>query len=242
MVKQIKRFGPYTGVVTILVLILLMAPLAQPDPPGDPPGNLELGWVARYSLGLGPCEVLPALAGDRLHKRMIQVGLRYVGQHEAELAPLVEEHREAIAELVRCLTWEEDPAAAYEQLQKTQDAIAEAVQDLLAGLTIHVPGEYAGLLERLVLNRHLDPELRTLDLTPEQRQAIIGAQRVRDAVTRSARNWYNPVVRQEAETVFEDTLQPILTPAQRAALAATRQVLADRWEEMAAAEAEPFSS
>lgn len=93
-----------------------------------------------------------------------------------------------------------------------------------------------------MLNRHLDVELRTLALTPEQRQAIIGAQRVRDAVTRSARNWYNPVVRQEAETVFEDTLQPILTPAQRAALAATRQALADRWEEMAAAEAEPFGS
>jgi len=48
MAKQIKRFGPYAGAVTILVLILLLAPLAQPDPLGTRPGIRSwAGWPAR---------------------------------------------------------------------------------------------------------------------------------------------------------------------------------------------------
>ena len=238
MAKQMKRFGPYAGAVTIVVLLLLFSSLAQPDPPGDPPGNPELAWAARHSLGFGPHEVLPALVGDRPHRRMIQVGLGFARQGEGVLAPLVEDQREARAELVRCLTWEEDPAAAYEQLEQAQDAITEVVQDLLSQLRRHVPTPHGGLIARLALNRHLDPELRTLNLTFEQRQTIIAAQRVRDTVIRSARNWYNRTARQEAGATFEDSLQSILTAPQRAALAAVRQVLADRREEMAAAEAE----
>ena len=87
-------------------------------------------------------------------------------------------------------------------------------------------------------NRHLDRDLRTLDLTPQQRQAIRTAQRARDMVTENARYWYNAAARAEARADFELALDNILSSAQRGLLTATRQLLTNRAEAMATAETE----
>jgi hypothetical protein len=208
------------------------------QPFANPIGEADSAQAVREALGFGPEDVLPALAGDAGHEQMIDLALDFAADHEEALAPLVEAEQQAMAELVHRLTWNQGAQDAYAQLHNARDALANQAASLLTDLDAEVPAAHAALVAQIVQNRHLDPDLRTINWTVSQREDILAGQQERDRITLNARYWYNQQAQDEARTAFEETLQTIATAPQQAALAAYRQVLADRREEMQTAEAE----
>lgn len=241
MAKQIKTFGPIVLLVA-LIGVFVVIPLAQSYQQGPPlMGDPHIAKTIRGAVGFGAVDVLPALAAGNGHSGMINAALVFVADHEAELAPLVENYDSAYAVLINAITWGEDPTAARQAVEDARQAIVAGIVDLLPGLGDHVPPPLQALIDRVLANAMLDAELRPLDLTEEQRTAILAAQQERDNVTLDARNWYQTARNKEAEAAFETALQSILTPPQRNNLATFRQRLADRLDAMLIAEAEPFN-
>ncbi|MCZ6653631.1 MAG: hypothetical protein O7D91_11470 [Planctomycetota bacterium] len=241
MAKQIKRFGPIVLLVA-LIGVFVVIPLARSYPQGPPPmGDPHIAKTIRGAVGFGAVDVLPALAAGNGHSGMINTARAFVADHQAELDPLVENYDSAYADLTNAISWGEDPTAARQAVEDAGQAIVAGIVDLLPGLDDHVPPPFQALIERVLANAMLDPDLRALILTEDQRTAILAAQQERDNVTLDARNWYQTARNEEAEEAFETALQSILTPPQRNHLASFRQHLAARLDAMLIAEAEPFN-
>lgn len=247
MAKQLRKLGPI--VIALAVIgVLAILPFAQSDPPtdgpcdpGGPPAPLPvnpgLARTVRAAVGFGPTDVLPAVAGDENHQQMIGDGIGFCAEDEEPLASLVAARQEVHNQLVYAITWGKDTAPIYEQLAAAHEALAEAAQAMLPTLSQDLTAEQAASMSQVAENLALDPELRTLALTAEQRAAITAAQRERDAVILNASNWYQRVKCQQANDEYETAVQSILTADQSAKLAANRELLASRLEEMVAAEA-----
>lgn len=236
MVQKIKSVGIYVAIATSAT-ILLVAPFVRSQPAAEPVGDADSAQAGREALGFGPEDVLPALAGDVGHEQMIDLALDFAANHEEALAPLVEAEQQAMAELVHRLTWNQDAQDAYAQLHNARDALASQAASLLTDLDAEVPPAQQELVARVVQNRHLDSDLRTINWTESQRQSIQAVQQERDRITLNARYWYNQQAQDEARSAFEEALQSIATTQQQGAMATFRQVLIDRRAEMQIAEA-----
>ena len=224
--------------LTACLCAALCGVIAVADAPAAPPSPTELASTLRQAIGFGATDVLPAVAGDANHRQMIALASAFVTEHQAQLTPLFVDLRAARKELTRCLTWGEDPTAARQELQDARQAMVAAISDLVSGLAALVPPAHQNLVPRVIQNRRLDPDVRVLDLSQQQRQAILQAQRDRNGVLKNARNWHKKSKNEAAKAAFESTLQSILTPQQRTALQQARQVLYNRRLAMAMAEVE----
>ncbi len=244
MTKQIKRFGPIVVILGLIGVVVFVA-FAQPGPPGPPGppvlGDPRIALAIRRTIGFGPTDVLPAFAGDNNHRGMINLARAFVADHEAVLAPLIETFNNAHKELIHAITWGEDPTTVRQAMEDARSAIAQAIVDLLPGLSDNVPPPFQAYIDTVLQNGQLDPDLRALNLTAAQREAILAAQQQRDNVLLNARNWHQKAKNEQAKAAFEDTLQSILTQPQRNQLANIRQTLAARLQAMMIAEAEPFN-
>jgi len=169
------------------IAIFAFLPSANSDPP--PGGNngiiqdAEVAMSIRDAIGFGPADVLPAASDETLHQQMIGEGLGFVADSGTDLRTVVAAHQIAQEGVVRALTWGQDPTSAYAQLDAADtDRLLVAV-DLLPTMEDIVVGQSEGdLVNTVVDNFGLDADLRPLDLTADQRQAILNAQRTRDAV------------------------------------------------------------
>ena len=88
----------------------------------------------------------------------------------------------------------------------------------------------------MLFDAALDPELRGLSLSPEQRTAVLQAQRARDRAlaTQSQSNAAN----QTAQDLFSSLLNTTLTSQQQSQLASHRQLIHQRLPDMILAETE----
>lgn len=239
MAKQIKRFGPAVFLIALIGIVLIV-PFAQSDPPGSD-GNPAIAMSIRRAVAFGPVDCLPALVNNNAHRAMIDHARSFVADHETELAPLVANHDSARDALVRAITSGQEIDTARQNLESARLVIVTAITDMMPGLGDHIPPPLQAYIDMVLANAELDPDLRALSLTTEQREAVLAAQHERDTVTQSARNWYQPVRKNEAVEVFEETLDSILIQPQRNQLSSLRQTLASRHEEMMIAETEPFT-
>ncbi len=195
----------------------------------------------REAIGFGPTDVLPASSDESQHQEMIGEGLDFVAQSGADVSGLVAAHRTAQDAVVHALTWGQDPANAFVQLDAANGARLDAALALLPTMEYIATDGYANpsnadLIDTVVVNFGMDADLRPLDFSPEQRQSILDAQRTRDDVLQNAMNWYRQDKLDAANDAFEQTLTGILTADQSAQLADIRQLLEERTADTTATE------
>jgi hypothetical protein len=224
--RHLKRIHPFVWMMTFAALLTAATLVYSQSgagsteaegPPADPGAAADAVTARRIreALGFGPMDVLPAMVGRQAHQRMIEEGLTYLAAHEAEVTPLAEAYWAAKKELLHRIAWSNDPPTGFAELQQARQAIVDACQPLLSSLRAELAPAEQGIADRYFTNEGLDPDLRLLELSDEQREGIRNAQFERDLVTKDARNWHKPSRLETARTAFESTLQTILTEEQQ---------------------------
>lgn len=244
MARQIRRFGTVILLCISVVGVLIWFPLryVQSDAPSDSgiaepvAAAVQLGQRVRAAVGFGPSDYLAAIGTNGQYQELIAAGVDYMNASESDVAGLISAEQAAATQVAKALAWEQDADAALEQLVAAREALSAAASEVVPALLDCVDAEQSDAANVVSTNLDLDPDLRALDLTPEQRGAIVEAQWERDRVTKNPMNWYQPIPTYDAHALFEQTLETILTSEQRILLAAHRQLLEDRMVDIATLE------
>lgn len=210
--KTIWRISPVALVVTVMVVAMVARLSRSGPPPPDDSGDTSNARTIRQPLGFGPVDAIPALAGDESHQEMIAAAQQFAGIHAEVLDPLLVKYDEAQRELVRQITWGNDADIAYEELEAAAEAIVDACLALSDELDDGLPILWDDLAAR---NLVLDPDLRLLGLSDDQRALVVAAQKQRNSITLNAQYWHKPDALAEAEAAFEEELASILNEMQR---------------------------
>ena len=245
MAKQIEKYGIPVAIVA-MVAALIVVPLARSQSSHEPDrqvargvavlGDPQMARTLRSALGLGPTDLLPALAGNTSHHAIITKSRQFLAQHEAALTPLINNYRTAQDHVQGCLIWGQDPTAAYAELDTAIAALRQGTASLLTNIQTDIPAEYRSILSQVMTDAALDPELRGLSLSPEQRAAVLQAQRARDRVLATQQQGSAAV--QTAQDQFVSLLNTTLTSQQQSQLASHRQLIHQRLPDMIWAETE----
>lgn len=195
--------------------VLVLAGAARAD---DPIPACRLGLELRNALGFGP-KVLAALGVDAAtYDPIALAATSFCEEHRATIEPLLEAVRDARQD-------------AFRQYELNSDQIETADEVLLTaiGVLAAQSGDIVGLMDgylsseqsttRAYLAEHplLDPTLALLDLTTEQYNELLTAQRDRDLVFKHHQQRKDLVLVKDAYDAFEAAVAQILTPDQQAA-------------------------
>ena len=134
-----------------MIAALIVVPLARSQSSHEPDrqvtgsvvalGDPQMARTLRSAMGLGPTDLLPALAGTTSHHAIITKSRQFLAQHEAALTPLINNYRTAQDHVQGCLIWGQDPTVAYAELDAAVAALHQGTTNLLTSIQSDVPAE-----------------------------------------------------------------------------------------------------
>lgn len=160
-------------------------------------------------------------------------------EHRAELEPLAKEM--ARLERMKAMPSDRKDAAAFrtahrEHTQGVQRQAASWARELEGKMSAEAKRAFANV----ATNVGLDPELRLLTLTDDQREALWRATLKRDEILQSPGHMHNSAECEYAMKDYDEAVPGILTREQSETLAGYKQKIQERWTDMIMAEVEAF--
>ena len=181
----------------------------------DEPRAVQTGDMLRASLGYDPVTLAALGVSAAQHASIASHTIQYAGQRKDELAPLVDQYREAQVLRGRSPHRGKRLRPAARVVEEANVAIRNQAADLDETLRKLLTEEQRTVLSRAAANAGLDPMLRLLPLTDQQRSRLQEAAQVRDGVVRNPYRWHRASLVNQARRKYDSRVDATLTATQK---------------------------